>query len=79
MTSIERVLDPVCGMMIEPGSAAGTRLHRETLYHLCSIGCLRKFDRDADAYIAATGAEGYVAWQVAELPPWRPGAPRPEA
>jgi len=69
MTTNERVLDPVCGMLIEPGSAAGTRLHRETLYHLCSTGCLFKFDSDAEAYIAATRAEEYLAWQATVFTP----------
>ena len=75
MTSPERVLDPVCGMLIEPHVAAGTRIHRDALYHLCSIGCLAKFDGDADAYIAATRAEEYLHWQATVLTPMNSAPP----
>ena len=63
MTSIEPVVDPVCGMLIDPSAAAGSRVHREHTYFLCSLRCVEKFDGDADAYIAATRAEGYRTWR----------------
>lgn len=67
MSTIELVTDPVCGMRIEPARAAGTREHREALYHLCSIGCLLKFDADADAYIAASLTDEFRTWQATVL------------
>jgi YHS domain-containing protein len=67
MASDTHVLDPVCGMLIEPSRAAGTRTHRETVYHLCSVGCMLKFDGDADAYIAATRADEYLTWRATVL------------
>ncbi len=47
------VTDPVCGMRIDPSTAAAIREHRETTYHFCSTWCAQRFDDDADAYIAA--------------------------
>ena len=53
MPSTNLVTDPVCGMRIDPSRAAATREYRGATYHLCSTFCVRKFDADADAYIAA--------------------------
>jgi YHS domain-containing protein len=61
------VADPVCGMLILPERAAGTRLHRDVTYHLCSAGCLRKFDADAEAYVAASRVDGFRTWEASEL------------
>lgn len=68
MTFSARVLDPVCGMLIEPGRAIASREHRGETYHLCSEGCLLKFDADADAYIAATRLDEYRTWVTDEHP-----------
>ena len=63
MTAPTLVLDPVCGMMIDPATAAGSRVHRDVTYYLCSAGCVMKFDADADAYVAASRVEGFFTWQ----------------
>ncbi|MCE7873402.1 heavy metal translocating P-type ATPase [bacterium CPR1] len=44
--------DPVCGMTVEPGKAAGTHVHAGTTYHFCSAKCLSKFARDPEIYLA---------------------------
>jgi P-type Cu+ transporter len=62
MSSEHKVLDPVCGMLILPERAAATREHAGELYHLCSIGCARKFDADAPAYIAASRTDEFEKW-----------------
>jgi YHS domain-containing protein len=54
-------------MLILPARAAGTRLYRDVTYHLCSVRCLRKFDADADAYVAASRVEGFRTWEAPEL------------
>ena len=46
--------DPVCGMRVDPAAAADTREHEGATYYFCSVWCARKFDADADAYIAAS-------------------------
>jgi YHS domain-containing protein len=67
MTSHELVTDPVCGMLIHPSKAAGVRTHESLTFHLCSHGCLLKFDADGAAYVAASKVEGYRTWQATVL------------
>jgi len=45
-----KVLDPVCGMMIDPAKAAAkSRYHAQTVY-FCMEGCKRKFDAHPAKY-----------------------------
>lgn len=67
MSERELVADPVCGMLILPERAAGTRLYADVVYHLCSVGCLRKFEADAAAYVAASRVDGFRTWIATEL------------
>jgi uncharacterized protein len=53
VSSLKSATDPVCGMRVEPAHAPDTRPHRGATYYFCSTWCARKFDDDADAYIAA--------------------------
>ena len=46
------VKDPVCGMTIDPATAAATREHEGITYYFCNPGCADKFDQDAARYIA---------------------------
>ena len=57
-----KVLDPVCGMVIERADAAATRQLAGETYYLCSASCAEKFDADAMAYVAAIRADGYHKW-----------------
>ncbi|HEX8738215.1 MAG TPA: heavy metal translocating P-type ATPase, partial [Pyrinomonadaceae bacterium] len=36
-------IDPICGMKVNPATAAGSFLHEGTNYYFCSKGCLQKF------------------------------------
>ena len=54
MATPDSVIDSVCGMRIDPSTAAATRQYRGTAYYFCSVRCAEKFDADADAYIAAS-------------------------
>ena len=45
-----RVIDPVCGMRIDPSRAAVVRHGRGSVVHLCSEICSERFERDPDAY-----------------------------
>ena len=44
------VTDPVCGMSIDPKTAAATREHDGTTFYFCSAGCAEKFDADPHRY-----------------------------
>jgi Cu+-exporting ATPase len=46
------VRDPVCGMDVEPESAAGSAEHEGKTYHFCSQGCLDRFREDPQRYVA---------------------------
>ncbi len=44
------VTDPVCGMEIDPATAATTREHDGVTFYFCSLGCARAFDADPHRY-----------------------------
>ena len=43
--------DPVCGMEVEPGNAAGTVEHAGQTYYFCSASCVTKFKADPNKYL----------------------------
>lgn len=45
-----QVKDPVCGMMVDPNTAAGHASHRGQTYYFCSAQCLRQFEHNAARY-----------------------------
>ena len=42
--------DPVCGMKVDPASAAATREHDGTTFYFCSTSCAATFDADPHRY-----------------------------
>jgi Cu+-exporting ATPase len=46
------VIDPVCGMTVNPDSAAGSYEHNDETYYFCSPHCLEKFRKDPDTFLA---------------------------
>ena len=44
-------VDPVCGMMVNPNSAAGSYEHKGKTYYFCSAHCLNKFRQDPERFI----------------------------
>ena len=44
-------IDPVCGMTVDPATAAGTFDYEGETYYFCSQSCLRKFSADPQAYL----------------------------
>ena len=45
-------IDPVCGMTVDPRSAAGSHEHGGKTYYFCSKHCLHAFKADPDKYLA---------------------------
>jgi P-type Cu+ transporter len=41
-----KVVDPICGMKIDPSAAAATREDGDTTIYFCSTGCAQAFDSD---------------------------------
>src|SRR5947209_1510238 len=45
-------LDPVCGMMVKPATAAAQVVHDGTTYYFCSVSCSQKFAANPAQYLA---------------------------
>ncbi|WNB86989.1 heavy metal translocating P-type ATPase [Cellulomonas sp. ATA003] len=52
-TMFAKVTDPVCGMSIDPASAAASAEHDGTTYYFCSTHCEASFKSDPAKYAAA--------------------------
>lgn len=50
------VIDPVCGMTVVPGKAAGTATYKAKTYYFCSIHCVAKFKANPQAYVREPAA-----------------------
>lgn len=45
------VMDPVCGMTVQPASAAGSYEYQGKTHYFCAASCLEKFRQDPDYYL----------------------------
>ena len=45
------VKDLVCGMDIDPATAAGKSEHNGQTYYFCSLGCKKSFDESPEKYL----------------------------
>jgi Cu+-exporting ATPase len=52
----EKVLDPVCGMTVDPNTSKHRFDHRGTTYHFCSAGCRTKFASTPQQYLGKSKA-----------------------
>ena len=50
------VIDPVCGMNIDPAKAVGSSTYEGESYHFCSHGCESKFDAAPAQYANPTAS-----------------------
>ena len=48
--------DPVCGMQVDPATAAGSSEYQGQTYYFCSTGCKRQFDKDPERYLGSETA-----------------------
>ena len=46
------VKDPICSMMIESDTAAGSSVYEGETYYFCGAGCKKAFDEDPAKYSA---------------------------
>jgi len=47
--------DLVCGMDIDPKTAAGKSDYKGQTYYFCSPGCKKAFDKEPEKYVKAEG------------------------
>src|SRR5262249_42640936 len=48
------VVDPVCGMTVDPHATPHRHAHRGHTYHFCSAGCRARFAGDPPKYLGET-------------------------
>jgi Cu+-exporting ATPase len=53
-TAETTVIDPVCGMTVDPAKTAHHSHHGDADFHFCSAGCLAKFTADPGKYLSNT-------------------------
>ena len=82
-------IDPVCGMTVQPATAAGSYEYQGKPYHFCATSCLTKFRADPTYYLTppeqrtprvmpapSGGAVEYICPMDPEVLETRPGACR---
>jgi Cu+-exporting ATPase len=47
--------DPVCGMEVEPATAAGSSVYHSQTYYFCSKGCKAAFEANPQHYVGKEG------------------------
>ena len=57
----QQVTDPVCGMKIDPSSAAGSVEHGSATHYFCSKHCLAQFQSDPAKYLSKPTAQPSAA------------------
>src|SRR5690606_5959989 len=60
----ELVIDPVCGMTVDPRKTGHHATHAGQEYHFCSAGCRAKFVGDPEGYLN----KSVVAVAAADVP-----------
>ena len=82
-------IDPVCGMTVQPSTAAGRYEHQGKTYYFCATSCLSKFQKDPAYYLTppeqraprvmpvpAGGTVEYICPMDPEVLETKPGACR---
>lgn len=78
------VKDPVCGMEVNPGTAAGSVGHQGKTYYFCSKHCMGKFEENPATYLDPSYRPGGMTrgsmihiggagQNVTDMPPGQPG------
>ena len=60
--------DPVCGMQVDPATAAGQFEYEGHTYYFCSASCLAKFKAEPSKYLAPVGTEAGCPTGVCAIP-----------
>lgn len=62
------VLDPVCGMTVDPHTAQHHTLHDGHPFYFCSAGCKTKFESDPASYLKDRGPHSVVEGAIYTCP-----------
>lgn len=50
--------DPVCGMEVNPETAAGKSEYKGETYYFCAPGCKKAFDQEPEKYVGGNMEHG---------------------
>ena len=64
------VLDPVCGMRVQPEKARGSSEYKGKKYFFCSDRCVERFNASPESFLSAKPAQGLL--QVGGITPAKP-------
>jgi P-type Cu+ transporter len=53
----EQIVDPVCKMVIDPKTAAGSSIYKGVTCYFCAVNCKKKFDADPEVYAGEKAKE----------------------
>ena len=51
-------IDPVCGMKVDPKTAAASMEYEGETYYFCSQGCKAGFEKDPEKYLGSDKSHG---------------------
>ena len=68
------VLDPVCGMYVEPQKARGSVEHKGKTYYFCSPRCVERFQADPEKYLVPGSPVSQLV-QLGGIAPAKPATP----
>ncbi|UCF90066.1 MAG: YHS domain-containing protein [Desulfobacterales bacterium] len=55
-------IDPVCGMAVDPGKAAGVATIQGETYYFCAEACRKSFENDPQKYLEPQPARRKSLW-----------------
>ncbi|HXG65635.1 MAG TPA: heavy metal translocating P-type ATPase [Blastocatellia bacterium] len=64
-------IDPVCGMQVDPASAAGSSQYAGKTWYFCSNSCKEKFDAEPARFAGATATTAQAPANLVQLAPLR--------
>jgi YHS domain-containing protein len=64
------VKDVVCGMMIDPATAAATSEYKGAAYYFCAAGCKQEFDANPEKFLSASAQPAAAAAPAAPGKRW---------
>jgi P-type Cu+ transporter len=67
-------IDPICGMTVDPATAAGSHDHRGERYYFCGLSCLERFKADPEQALQTQPVAPTQPTTRRSLPMMQPGA-----
>ena len=61
-TSTNTVMDPVCGMRVDPIETEWMVTYEEKNFYFCAEGCLHAFEKNPENYLDPKSAKGKGWW-----------------